>query len=113
MREAGERPAASAQHKRNAMSSGIYRRSQKVTMVDHFDWQDINGVLHPSPRALPQFGEVYTVDRFHTNRDGEEALIFLEVPLHSFPKKAFRPVVDESVRRSVSWTAPTPTPVDA
>lgn len=93
------------------MSSGIYRRSQKVTLKDHVDWRDRNGILQPNQRRFPQFGEVYTVDRFHMNLDGEEALIFHEIPGHSFPKHAFRPVVDESRRSSVSFTMPTP--VDA
>lgn len=92
--------------------SGIYRVGQKVTPADHHTWYTGDGSPGPDPRCLPQYGGAYTVEKFYEHRaDGIPGIILREFPGFSFQKSAFRPLVDESVRRSVSFV--TPTPVDA
>jgi len=93
------------------MSSGIYRIGQKVTPRDHTEWANDEGFV-VNQREMPQYGGEYTVSRFKTQKCGEPGMMLREFDQnYCFDKRDFRPLVDESVRRSVSFV--TPTPVDA
>lgn len=92
------------------MSSGIYRVGQKVTPVDD-DWFDAVNPDAPALPGLPNPEGEYTVSSISEHR-GIEVITLREYPCDwAFEKSMFRPLVDESVRRSVSWTAPTPVTV--
>jgi len=91
--------------------NGIYRVGQKVTPADHYQWVESPTRRRPDPRSMPQYGGEYTVAEFRLQHDGAPGLLLREFPEACFEVECFRPLVDESVRRSVSWTLPTP--VDA
>lgn len=93
------------------MSSGIYRIGQKVTPRDHYHWVESPGGFSADPRKMPQYAGEYTVAEFRDQHGGAPGIILREFRDACFEIECFRPLVDESVRRSVSFV--TPTPVDA
>lgn len=93
------------------MSSGIYRVGQKVTPAEQWDFFEFTTGRRQHPRCMPQYGGEYTVSALGEQEDGTPALQLREFADARFERDAFRPLVDESVRSSVSFT--TKTPVDA